>query len=307
MSVSIQWRLTIIYLSCVCKLARAPSMMSSSTRIRREHHDGRSTSPLGTTNTKTSTLSIANGRSRSSQSCWIHTQHSHGSARYSVQYCTYIIENKAVNNTYSMLLGQPWLIWAKVTHDWRCQQVIINGNGTVWTIPINLQIDPRPKLPEVLVYYNFTEGLTEQQESSYLESEEDLISIGDITLLDFIIQDSLLDSVKRDLSYRSTLGDIEADNIPIELKVHGQPLHHGFRPNMNQFERSLLKHWRTKTPFASTLICQKTQEPLPKKSCGTTRISLHGSIVTTNAFRLIWTCTRSNLNWMYALVARPSI
>lgn len=30
-----------------------------------------------------------------------------------------VIKTKAVNNAYSMLLGRPWLVAVKVTHDWR--------------------------------------------------------------------------------------------------------------------------------------------------------------------------------------------
>lgn len=75
-----------------------------------------------------------------------------------------IIENKVVNNSYSMLLGQPWLLGAKVTHDWGRQQIIINDNGTIQAIPINSQKSPLPKLLEVLVYYNFVEWLTKQKD-----------------------------------------------------------------------------------------------------------------------------------------------
>lgn len=50
-----------------------------------------------------------------------------------------MIKNKAVNDAYSMLLGQLLVIAAKVTQGWNCQQVIINGNKTDQTIPINPQ------------------------------------------------------------------------------------------------------------------------------------------------------------------------
>lgn len=72
-----------------------------------------------------------------------------------------VICNTKVNDAYSMLLGCPWLIDAKVNHDWKNNMVTIWGNVTIKTISVSKQKGPRSTLPEVLVCYNFAEGLTD--------------------------------------------------------------------------------------------------------------------------------------------------
>jgi len=44
-----------------------------------------------------------------------------------------ILQNSVVDFSYFMLLGIPWLIDAKVTHDWGNNVIIVQGNGTVRT------------------------------------------------------------------------------------------------------------------------------------------------------------------------------
>lgn len=132
-----------------------------------------------------------------------------------------VIKSKVVNNAYCMLLGQPWLVAAKVTHDWGSHVVIINGNGTVRSIQVNFQASPRPKLLEVLVCYNFGKGVTDWQESIYLEFEHDLIPTGDITLLPSTIEDPCIEPFKRALTYHSAIGHIAMDKTLAELKVNG--------------------------------------------------------------------------------------
>jgi hypothetical protein len=48
-----------------------------------------------------------------------------------------VIRNTEVNDAYSMLLGRPWLIDAKVNHNWRNNMVTIQGNGIVNTISVS--------------------------------------------------------------------------------------------------------------------------------------------------------------------------
>jgi hypothetical protein len=72
--------------------------------------------------------------------------------------------NKVVNEAYSMLLGCPWLIDAKVYHDWDKKVVTIQGNGTVKTISVTQRLGQHPQLPEVLVCYNIVEGLADEEE-----------------------------------------------------------------------------------------------------------------------------------------------
>jgi hypothetical protein len=49
-------------------------------------------------------------------------------------------------------------------------------------ISVNQRKGPHPKLPEVLVCYNFVKGLTDEEEDRFLSTEEDLFAIGTITL-----------------------------------------------------------------------------------------------------------------------------
>jgi hypothetical protein len=54
---------------------------------------------------------------------------------------TFIVsKNSVVEFSYYMLLGRPWLIDAKVTHDWGNNVIIVQGNGIVITISINKKL-----------------------------------------------------------------------------------------------------------------------------------------------------------------------
>jgi len=132
-----------------------------------------------------------------------------------------VINNKEVNNEYRLLLGRPWLVAAKVTHDWGNRQVTIQGNGTVRTIKVNPRKGPRPKLPEVLVCYNFAEGLTDMQERNLLLTENNLIPIGTFTLPEAVKGEVKETRPYPNQFYEPTLGDISIDETPAELKVPG--------------------------------------------------------------------------------------
>jgi hypothetical protein len=45
-----------------------------------------------------------------------------------------VLQNSVVNSSYSMLLGRPWLINAKVKYDWGNNVITNQGNGTIRTI-----------------------------------------------------------------------------------------------------------------------------------------------------------------------------
>ncbi len=55
-----------------------------------------------------------------------------------------------VDSNYSMLLGRPWLINAKVTHDQGNNVINVQGNGIVRTISINNKLGVEPKGLEYL-------------------------------------------------------------------------------------------------------------------------------------------------------------
>jgi hypothetical protein len=76
-----------------------------------------------------------------------------------------------------MLLGRPWLRDAKVTHDWRNNVIIVQGNGIVRTISINKKLRVETRRPQVLVCYDLMEGLTNEEEDMIFEIELELFSI----------------------------------------------------------------------------------------------------------------------------------
>jgi hypothetical protein len=45
-----------------------------------------------------------------------------------------VLQNTVVDSKYSMLFGRPWLIDAKVAHDWGNNMITIQGNGLIQTI-----------------------------------------------------------------------------------------------------------------------------------------------------------------------------
>jgi hypothetical protein len=93
-----------------------------------------------------------------------------------------IIQNKQVNEAYSMLLDSLRFIDAKVYHDWGKKVVTIQGNGTLKTILVNQRLGLRPQLLEVLVCYNIVEGLTNKEEDQHLSTKDDLFAIDAILL-----------------------------------------------------------------------------------------------------------------------------
>jgi hypothetical protein len=75
-----------------------------------------------------------------------------------------VLQNSVVGFSYSMLLGRPWLRDAKVQHDWGSNIVTIQGNGTVQTIIITKHLGSEVRRPEVLLYYNYHNGITNEKE-----------------------------------------------------------------------------------------------------------------------------------------------
>ncbi len=56
-----------------------------------------------------------------------------------------VLKSGVVDFSYFMLLGRPWLIDAKVTHDWCNNVITIQGNGTIITILVNRKLLEGPK------------------------------------------------------------------------------------------------------------------------------------------------------------------
>jgi hypothetical protein len=71
--------------------------------------------------------------------------------------------NNVLDGNYSMLLGWPWFRNAKVIHDWGNNLVTIEGNGAIQMIPVIKYLDVNTKWPEVLLCYDFANGITDEE------------------------------------------------------------------------------------------------------------------------------------------------
>ena len=91
-----------------------------------------------------------------------------------------VIDCQTIKSDYNMLLDRPWLRNAKVIHDWANDQVQIMGNGTVKTVKINCQLGYEAVTPYALVYYNFAEGITDDEVTILLAVDPTLQPMGTI-------------------------------------------------------------------------------------------------------------------------------
>jgi hypothetical protein len=88
--------------------------------------------------------------------------------------------NTVIDASYSMLLKRPWLKGAKVGND----IVTIHGNGMVRIIVEPKHLGAEVKWPEVLLCYNYQNGITNEEEDIIFAIEPRLVSIGSINLLE---------------------------------------------------------------------------------------------------------------------------
>jgi len=97
-----------------------------------------------------------------------------------------ILHNSMVDFNYSMLLGRPWLRNTEVTHDWGSNIVTIQGNETVRIIIITKHLGGEIRRPEVLLCYDYQNGITNEDEDIIFVTKLELFSIGTISLLETI-------------------------------------------------------------------------------------------------------------------------
>jgi hypothetical protein len=86
-----------------------------------------------------------------------------------VHYIPYVItfivlQNSVIDTNYSMLLRRPWLRDDKVTHDWGNNTMTIQGNGMVRIIVMTKHMGIKVKQPEMLLCYNYQNGITNEEE-----------------------------------------------------------------------------------------------------------------------------------------------
>jgi hypothetical protein len=94
-----------------------------------------------------------------------------------------VFQNSVVDFSYSMLLGRPWLRDAKMAHDWGNNIFTIQGNGTIQTIIVIKHLGNEVRKHEVLLCYDYHNGITNEEEDIILAIELELFSIGIIKLL----------------------------------------------------------------------------------------------------------------------------
>jgi hypothetical protein len=97
-----------------------------------------------------------------------------------------VLQNSVVDSIYSMLLGRPWLRDAKVAHVWGNNIVTIQGNGTIQTIIITKHLGSEVRKLEVLMCYNYQNGIIDEEKDIIFVTELELFSIGTINLLEII-------------------------------------------------------------------------------------------------------------------------
>jgi hypothetical protein len=95
-----------------------------------------------------------------------------------------MMNNKAMDPTYSMLLGRPWLWDTKMVHDWGPNMVTIEGNGTIKIVSISKYLNGNIKRPQMVINYNFIKGVTDEEEKIMFFSKRNLVSVGMTTFLD---------------------------------------------------------------------------------------------------------------------------
>jgi hypothetical protein len=93
-----------------------------------------------------------------------------------------ILRNNVVNYSYSMLLGKPWLRDVKVAHEWGNNIVTIQGIGIIKTITITKHLGGEVKRPEVLLYYNYQNGIIDEKEDIIFVTKPKLFFIRTISL-----------------------------------------------------------------------------------------------------------------------------
>jgi hypothetical protein len=71
-----------------------------------------------------------------------------------------LVEQCFVDSSYSILLGRPWLMGAKVAHDQGNNMITIQGNGIIMTITMIKHLGTYLKRPKVLLCFDYYNGIT---------------------------------------------------------------------------------------------------------------------------------------------------
>jgi hypothetical protein len=93
-----------------------------------------------------------------------------------------VIDHNVLNFSYSMLLGRPWLKYAKVSHNWESNIITIQGIGIVRTILVIKKLGVQTKRPKVLMCYDFHFGILNDKKDVMFAMKLGLFSIGTIVI-----------------------------------------------------------------------------------------------------------------------------
>jgi hypothetical protein len=66
-------------------------------------------------------------------------------------------------NLNNLLNYNPWFTNVKVAYDWGSNTATIKGNGTIKTITITKHLGGEVRRPEVLLCYNYQNGIIDDQ------------------------------------------------------------------------------------------------------------------------------------------------
>jgi hypothetical protein len=88
-----------------------------------------------------------------------------------------VFHNSVVDSNCSMCVGRPWLRDVKVAHDWGNNTTTIQGNGTIRTITITKRLGNELRKQEVLFYYDYQNGITNEEEDIIFATKPKSFSI----------------------------------------------------------------------------------------------------------------------------------
>ncbi len=130
-----------------------------------------------------------------------------------------ILQNNLIDFSYSMLLRRPWLKDAKMAYDWGNNIVTIQRDGTVRTITVTKHLRGEVRILEVLLCYNYLNGITNEEKDIIFATCPKLLSIGTISLPKTIQSVKTIDVELMDITGESNISKLNFGVQNIEKKT----------------------------------------------------------------------------------------
>jgi hypothetical protein len=126
---------------------------------------------------------------------------------HGIPYITTFImfQNSVIDFCYFMLLRRPWLKDVKVAHDWGSNIITIQGNGTIKTITVTKHLGGEVRRLEVLMCYDYQNGITHEKEDIIFATKPKLFSIGTINLPKIIQSVKTIDVEIMDIDVKNSI------------------------------------------------------------------------------------------------------